>query len=100
MFGSMAGQSVALAVALCVVMLGKALASVWLKLIEESSRSRRLGMALHGSEPVERPDIIRACSQLEGNALGATDAGGREADDGVQMRQVDPHDERDREDDA
>lgn len=36
--------------------------------IHEHSRTERLSAAISGSQPEQRPDIIRACSELENGA--------------------------------
>lgn len=48
----------------------KALASVLRTWIEQASRTRRLSKALEDSRPNQRPEIIVACSQLEGRPAG------------------------------
>lgn len=52
-----------------------ALASVLRTLIEQASRTRRLSKALKGSRPNQRPEILRACSQLEGTPDGKSGTG-------------------------
>jgi hypothetical protein len=66
----------------------KALASVLRMWIEQASRTRRLVRALENSEPSQRPGIIVACSQLEGNS--ASDAGydGTDGPSSTNMRLV------------
>jgi len=44
----------------------KAFATVARTWIEQASRTRRLAKALEDSKPDQRPEIIRACSRLEG----------------------------------
>lgn len=48
----------------------KALASVVRTWIEQASRTHRLTKALEGTRPNQRPEIIMACSQLEGKPKG------------------------------
>ena len=36
--------------------------------VHEHSRTERLSAAISGSQPEQRPDIIRACSELENGA--------------------------------
>ena len=61
-----AGQAAVVAAALGIAATMKALASVLRTWIEQASRTRRLTRALEDSRPNQRPEIIRACSQLEG----------------------------------
>jgi hypothetical protein len=52
----------------------KALASVARTWIEQAACTRRLGKALEGARPSQRPEIILACSRLEGRAVGEPDS--------------------------
>src|SRR6266498_5136099 len=59
----------------------KALASIVRTWIEQTSRTRRLYMALEGSSPNQRSEIILACSELEGKSAGEQD--GEVADEAI-----------------
>jgi hypothetical protein len=61
-----AGHTGLLIVALCIAAGAKALASVLRTWVQEASRTHRFNKALEDSSPIERPEIIVACSQLEG----------------------------------
>jgi hypothetical protein len=61
-----AGQAAVVAAALAIAATMKALASVLRTWIEQASRTHRLTKALEDSRPNQRPEIIMACSQLEG----------------------------------
>jgi hypothetical protein len=57
----------------------RALASVLRTWIEQASRTRRFMKAIEDARPDQRPEIIMACSQLEGSAkatLGVNTTGG------------------------
>ncbi len=76
-------------VAVVVAVLGiatgvKALASVLRTWIEQASRTHRLIKALEDSRPNQRPEIIMACSQLEGKPAGRP--GGDTADGTLPVR--------------
>jgi hypothetical protein len=68
-----------LVAALCIGAAAKALASVLRTWVQEASRTRRFNKALEDSRPNERPEIIRACSQLEGKPGGDTADGAHPA---------------------
>jgi len=70
-----AGQAAVVAAALGIAAAVKALASVLRTWIEQASCTRRLSKALEDSRPNERPEIIMACSQLEGKPAGEGDGG-------------------------
>lgn len=55
-------------IALGILACAKALTSVLRTWIEQTSRTRRLTKALEGTRPNQRPEIILACSALEGTA--------------------------------
>ena len=59
-------QVALIAATVSVAATAKALASVLRTWIEQASRTRRLARALEDSRPNQRPEIIVACSQLEG----------------------------------
>jgi hypothetical protein len=42
--------------------------------IQEKERTSRMSAAINGASPAHRPDIIRACSLLEGTAPGSPTA--------------------------
>lgn len=50
-----------------VIVSARPLALVLRTWIEQTSRTRRLIKALEDSRPSQRPQIIKACSELEGN---------------------------------
>lgn len=64
------GQVALIAVTVSIAATAKTLASVLRTWIEQASRTRRLTKALEDSRPNQRPDIITACSQLEGKPAG------------------------------
>jgi hypothetical protein len=64
------GQVVLIAATVSVAATARALASVLRTWIEQASRTRRLARALEDSRPNQRPEIIVACSQLEGKPAG------------------------------
>jgi hypothetical protein len=66
------GRVVVIVAALGIASGAKALVSVLRIWIEQASRTRRFGKALEGSTPAQRPEIITACSQLEGVLVGKT----------------------------
>lgn len=68
-----AGQAAVVAAVLGIATTVKALASVLRTWIEQASRTRRLTRALEDSRPNQRPQIIMACSQLEGKPAGEAD---------------------------
>jgi hypothetical protein len=65
-----AGRVTVLVAALGIATCAKALALVLRTWIEQASRTRRLTKALENSRPNQRPEIIVACSQLEGRPAG------------------------------
>jgi hypothetical protein len=67
-------QAAVVAAALGTAAIMKALASVLRTWIEQASQTRRLTKALEDSRPNQRPEIIMACSQLEGRRGGEADA--------------------------
>lgn len=67
------GSVAALATALGIASGAKAFASVARTWIEQVSRTRRLTKALEDSKPDQRPEIIQACSRLEGSSTGYFD---------------------------
>ncbi len=69
------GRIGAVLIALALVTLVKALASVLRTWIEQASRTRRLTRSLEGTKPHQRPGIIMACGQLEGRSAGGSDNG-------------------------
>ena len=64
------GRVALVAIALGIVAVAKALASVLRTWVEQSFRTRRLIKALEDTRPNQRPGIILACSELEGGASG------------------------------
>ena len=69
------GSAAALVTALGIASGAKAFASVARTWIEQASRTRRLAKALEDSKPDQRPEIIQACSHLEGSSTSHTDRG-------------------------
>ena len=59
--------------ALAIVAVARASASVLQTWIAQSSITRRLAISLEGTDPDQRPDIIEACSELERSSTGGAD---------------------------
>jgi hypothetical protein len=59
-------------VTLAITLSGTAILRAWITYrkftVHEHSRTERLSTAISGSQPEQRPDIIRACSELENGA--------------------------------
>jgi len=66
------GRIAVVLIALALATVVKALASVLRTWIEQASRTRRLARSLEGTKPRQRPEIIQACSQLEGRSASGS----------------------------
>jgi hypothetical protein len=78
------GQLGPLVVMVAIATGAMAVTSVLRTLIEQASRTRRLNKALEGSKPNQRPEIILACSQLEGAPADAPEAEALQPDENSQ----------------
>jgi hypothetical protein len=71
--GRIAAVLIAIAIAIAIATVAKALASVLRTWIEQAFRTRRLARSLEDTKPHQRPEIIKACGQLEERSAGGSD---------------------------